>query len=70
MLKLHYFPLKISMCHSAEIQTTYFPCALTMSSICATKRNLREALLFCFNLNKSAADRHRLLCETYGEHAS
>ena len=34
-----------------------------------TKHNLREALLFCFNLKKSAADGHRLLCEAYGEHA-
>ena len=29
---------------------------------------MREALLFCFNLKKSAADGHRLLCEAYGEH--
>ena len=34
-----------------------------------TKQHLREALLFCFNLKKSGAERHRLLCEAYGEHA-
>ena len=34
-----------------------------------TKHNLREALLFCFSLNKGAADGYRLLCEAYGEHA-
>ena len=40
-----------------------------MSTFVPTKHNLREALLFCFNLKKSAADGHRLLCEAYGEHA-
>jgi len=43
-----------------------------MSTFVPTKHNLREALLFCFHLKKSAADGHRwtLLCEAYGEHAS
>jgi len=40
-----------------------------MSTFVPTKHNLREALLFCFHLKKSAADGHRLLCEAYGEHA-
>ncbi|UYV83948.1 SETMAR [Cordylochernes scorpioides] len=30
---------------------------------------LVEPLLFCFNLKKSAADGHQLLCEAYGERA-
>ena len=30
---------------------------------------MREALLFCFNFKKIAAEGHRLLCEAYGEHA-
>ena len=34
-----------------------------------TKQHLREALLFCFNLRKSGAEVHRLLCGAYGEHA-
>ena len=34
-----------------------------MSTFVPTKPNLREALLFCFNLKKSAAEGHRLLCE-------
>ena len=34
-----------------------------------TKHNLLEALLYCFNLKKRAADGHRLLCKAYGEHA-
>ena len=34
-----------------------------------TKHNLQKALLFCFNLKKSADDRHRLLCKAYGKHA-
>ncbi|EFN79277.1 Putative uncharacterized protein FLJ37770, partial [Harpegnathos saltator] len=33
------------------------------------KQHLREALLFCFNLKKSAAEVRRLLEEAYGEHA-
>ena len=40
-----------------------------MSTFVPGKRHLREALLFCFNLRKSAADGHRMLCEAYGEHA-
>jgi len=30
---------------------------------------MREALLFCFNLKKSAAESHRMLVETYGDNA-
>ena len=33
-----------------------------------TKRNLREAMLFCFHLKKSAAGCHCLLAEAYGNH--
>ena len=33
-----------------------------------TNRNLREAMLFCFHLKKSAAGCHRLLVEAYGKH--
>lgn len=40
-----------------------------MSTFVPTEHNLREALIFCFNLKKSAADGHRLLREAYGEHA-
>ena len=40
-----------------------------MSTFVPTKQHLREALLFCFNLKKSAAEGHRLICEAYGEHA-
>ena len=39
-----------------------------MSTFVPTKQNFREALVFCFNLKKSAADGHRLLCEAHGEH--
>ena len=41
-----------------------------MSTFVPTKQHLREALFFCFNLKKSAAEGHRLLCEAYVEHAS
>jgi len=30
---------------------------------------MREALLFCFNLKKSAAESHRMLVEAYGDNA-
>ena len=30
---------------------------------------MREALLFCFNLEKSAAESHRMLVEIYGDNA-
>jgi len=30
---------------------------------------MREALLFCFNLKKSAAKSHRMLVEAYGDNA-
>ena len=40
-----------------------------MSTFVPTKRNLREALLFCFHLKKKAAEGHRLLCEAYGDYA-
>jgi len=32
-------------------------------------RHLREVLIFCFNMKKSAADAHRMLSNTYGEAA-
>ncbi|KYM99711.1 Pleiotropic regulator 1 [Cyphomyrmex costatus] len=40
-----------------------------MSNFVPKKEHLREVLLFCFNLKKSAAESHRLLVEAYGEHA-
>ena len=30
---------------------------------------MREALLFCFNLKKSAAESHRMLVEAYDDNA-
>ncbi|GFX00588.1 uncharacterized protein TNCV_2235951 [Trichonephila clavipes] len=30
-------------------------------------RHLREVLIFCFNMKKSAAGAHRMLSNTYGE---
>ena len=40
-----------------------------MSSFVPNKQHLREALLFCFNLKKNAAEARRLLEEAYGKHA-
>ena len=69
MLKRHYFPLIISMCHFAKVQTIRLLCALTLSTFVPTKQHLRKALNFCFDLKKVAVGGHRLLCEAYGEHA-
>jgi len=38
-----------------------------MSSFLLKKKQMREALLFCFNLKKSAAELHRSLVEAYGD---
>ncbi|MBJ5603973.1 hypothetical protein JGG68_24270 [Salmonella enterica subsp. enterica serovar Albany] len=40
-----------------------------MSSFVPRKKHLREALLFCFHLKKSAAESHRLLMQAYEKHA-
>ncbi|GFT86940.1 uncharacterized protein TNCV_3641911 [Trichonephila clavipes] len=32
-------------------------------------RHLREVLIFCFNMKKSAVEAHRMLSNTYGEAA-
>ena len=40
-----------------------------MSGFEPTKQHMRETLLFCFNFSKNSAESHRLLQETYGEHA-
>lgn len=34
-----------------------------------SKRHLREVLLFCFHLKKSAAESRRMIFDAYGEHA-
>ena len=33
------------------------------------KKHMRETLLFCFNLKKSAAESHRMLVKAYGDNA-
>ena len=40
-----------------------------MASFEPNKRNLRELLIYFFNLKKSAAEAYRLLVERYGEAA-
>ena len=39
-----------------------------MCSFLLKKKHMREALLFCFNLKKSAAESHRMLV-AYGDNA-
>ncbi|GFU85837.1 mariner Mos1 transposase [Trichonephila clavipes] len=41
-----------------------------MSAYEANSRHLREVLIFCFNMKKSAAEAHRMLSNTYGEAAN
>ncbi|GFY11791.1 mariner Mos1 transposase [Trichonephila clavipes] len=38
-----------------------------MSAYEPNSRHLREVLIFCFNMKKSAAEAHRILSNTYGE---
>ena len=40
-----------------------------MSVFKLNSRHLREVLIFCFHLNKTAAEAHRMLSSTYGEAA-
>ncbi|GFU75067.1 uncharacterized protein TNCV_3753181 [Trichonephila clavipes] len=40
-----------------------------MSAYEPNSRHLREVLIFCFNMKKSAAKAHRMLSNTYGEAA-
>ncbi|GFY29529.1 cytochrome b [Trichonephila clavipes] len=40
-----------------------------MSAYEPNSRHLREVLIFCFNMKKSAAEVHRMLSNTYGEAA-
>ncbi|GFW18387.1 solute carrier family 23 member 1 [Trichonephila clavipes] len=42
---------------------------LNMSAYEPNSRHLREVLIFCFNMKKSAAEAHRMLSNTYGEAA-
>lgn len=51
-----------------HISVIIIKCLLVkMSQFEPNKRHLREALLFCFHLKKSAAEAHRMIQEAYGE---
>ena len=50
-------------------QHTYIFSFVIMSSFLLKKKYMREALLFCFNLKKSAGKSHRMLVEAYGDNA-
>ena len=49
--------------------TTYIFSFVIMSSFLLKKKHIREALLFCFNLKKSAAESHRMLVDVYSDNA-
>ena len=40
-----------------------------MSNFVPGNYDLRTALIFCYHLKKTAAESHRMLVETYDEHA-
>ena len=40
-----------------------------MSNFVPGNYDLRTALIFCYRLTKTAGESHRMLVETYGEHA-
>ena len=40
-----------------------------MSNFVPRNYDLRTALIFCYRLEKTAAESHRMLVEAYGEHA-
>jgi len=40
-----------------------------MSNFVPRNYDLRTALIFCYHLKKTAAESHRMLVETYDEHA-
>ena len=44
--------------------------SVNMSSFVSSKSHLRHSLLFLFHQKKKAVEAHRLLVDTYGEHAS
>ena len=48
---------------------TLFFTVLNMSNFVLTKQYLQEVLVFCFNWQKSAPERHRMLVEVYSDNA-
>ena len=49
--------------------TSVFTTSINMSSFLPTNYDLRTALVFCYQLKKTAAESHRMLVEAYCEHA-
>ena len=56
----------LTSAHHQQFYTTYIFSFVIMSSFLLKKKHMRETLLFCFNLKKSAAESHRMLVEVYG----
>ena len=63
--------VNINQCTSSAISynNIHFFSFVIMSSFLLKKKHMREALLFCFNLKKSAAESHRMFVEAYGDNA-
>ena len=63
-------PVNINSAHHQQFRTTtYIFSFVIMSSFLLKKKHMRETLLFCFNLKKSAVESHRMLVEAYGDNA-
>ena len=61
--------ININQCTSQFHTTTYIFPLETMSRFLPEKEHMREALLFCFNLKKSAVELHQMLGEACGDSA-
>ena len=59
---------KNTQLHSAKIIASRLFTSVNMSSFVPSESHLRHSLLFLFHQKKKAAEAHRLLVETYGEH--
>ena len=60
---------KNTLSHSAKIIASYLFTSVNISSFVPSKSHLRHSQLFSFHQKQKAVESHRLLVETYGEHA-
>ena len=58
----------LTSAHHQQFHTTsYIFSFVIISSFLLKKKHMREALLFCFNLKKSAAESNRMFVEACGD---
>ena len=61
--------VNINQCTSSAISYNNIFSFVIMSSFLLKKKYMREDLVFCFNLKKSATESHRMLVDAYGDNA-